>query len=287
MRLISDCFSGGPAGRARARGSRVRLLRLTIQSLVIIALLTGCQGSDSNGFGPKLAPKPAQSPQTGKATRTIHFSGYEWNVKAAAGGPVGPGPNYFSDAPDSVWVDGAGRLHLRIRFASGRWSAAELISKRSFGYGTYRFHLDTNVDELDPNVVVGFFTWSDDPAFAHREIDIELGRWGQEHHDLGQCVLQPYYLPGHHIRFPLPRGTQSSIHSFTWTPTRVFCRILGKPHSPPSPTHSVIYEHSFNAGVPVAGGENARINLWLLGSQAPRNGQEVEIIVSRFEFHPP
>jgi hypothetical protein len=29
-------------------------------------------------------------------------------------GQVGPGPNYFSDSTNNVWLDGMGQLRLRI-----------------------------------------------------------------------------------------------------------------------------------------------------------------------------
>src|SRR5206468_686881 len=102
----------------------------------------------------------------------ISFSGYKWEVKTSAANPVGPGPNYFSSATNNVWVDGQGRLHLRITRqtvnGTNQWSCAEVVSQRSLGHGTYRFSLDSRVDNLDPKVVLGLFTWSDDPAYSHR-----------------------------------------------------------------------------------------------------------------------
>jgi hypothetical protein len=233
-----------------------------------------------------VSPPASRSPAGPDGVRRIRFSGHEWLVKAAAEHPVGPGPNYFGDGPDSVQVDAAGRLHLRLHFKHGRWWAAEVISARSFGYGTYRFHLEADLDRLDPNVVLGLFTWSDDPAFAHREIDIELGRWGQESGDLGQCVVQPYERPGNIVRFAVPGGVRHSIHSFRWLPDRVTCEALSRSEAQVR-SHTTIYRHSFTAGIPVPGGENARMNLWLVGGQPPRHGQDVEVVVSRFEFRPP
>ncbi|HNR30783.1 MAG TPA: hypothetical protein PKI11_07820, partial [Candidatus Hydrogenedentes bacterium] len=109
--------------------------------------------------------------------RLLFFSGREWRVKRAAA-PVGPGPNLFSDGLDNVWLDRAGRLHLRIGNEGGVFRCAEVISLESFGYGAYVFHLDSAVDALDLNAVLGLFTWSDEAAYNHREIDIEFARWG-------------------------------------------------------------------------------------------------------------
>src|SRR5262249_29722144 len=130
------------------------------------------------------------------APRQLSFSGYDWLVKQSADTRLGPGPNYFSDSPLSVWVDSAGRLHLRPERRSGRWYAAEVISVASFGYGTYRWYLDSPVDSFDPNVVLGLFTWSDDPAYNHRELDIEFARWGNASYANGQYTVQPYSVVG-------------------------------------------------------------------------------------------
>lgn len=141
------------------------------------------------------------------AVRTLSFSGYEWKVKASRR-PVGPGPNFFSDSLNNVWVDAQGSLHLRITHRKNRWYCAEVISQQSFGYGTYRFYLDTRVDKLDPNIVLGLFTWSDDPEFDHREIDIECARWGNADNDTNaQFVVQPYDIPEHRLRFSVLRSS--------------------------------------------------------------------------------
>ena len=89
--------------------------------------------------------------------RWIGFSGYDWWAKVSPG-LIGPGPNYFSDSTNNVWLDGQGRLHLRITNRSNQWQCAEIVTKRTFGYGSYRFELDSAVSAIDPNVVLGLFT---------------------------------------------------------------------------------------------------------------------------------
>jgi hypothetical protein len=216
--------------------------------------------------------------------RTLHFSGYEWKVKSSKG-RVGPGPNHFSDK--NVFVDAQGRLHLRITQRDNRWYCSEVISQRSFGYGTYRFYLDTRVDNLDPNIVLGLFTWSDDPAYSHREIDIECTKWGDANNSTNaQFVVQPYHPPGHLLRFQVPSGTNTSTHSFTWKQDSVFFQSL-KGHDATTPEKSdVIKQWTYTQSIPKAGGENARMNLWLVAGRAPTDGKEAEIIIKKFEFVP-
>jgi hypothetical protein len=213
----------------------------------------------------------------------LQFSGYDWVVKSSDR-PVGPGPNYFSDGGDNVALDERGRLHLRITRRDGRWYCAEVVSAQSFGYGTYRFYLDTAADDLDAQAVLGMFTWSDDPAYNHREIDVEISRWGKADDKDAQFVVQPYTRLRNIVRFQIPSGLQSSTHSFTWKPDEVsFQSLKGQSTAPPDPA-SFIEQHSFTQGVPRAGGENARINLWLLAGHPPADGKEAEVVISKFEF---
>jgi hypothetical protein len=233
-----------------------------------VAVVLGCQRS---------------APESSKGVRRLRFSGYEWVVKSGDR-RVGPGPNYFSDSGENVEVDAEGRLHLRVTRRDGRWLCAEVVSAQSFGYGTYRFYLDGAVDDLDPQLVLGMFTWNDDPAYHHREIDIEISRWGRADNENGQFVVQPYTRRGNVERFQVPAGVQSSTHSFTWTPESVHSRSL-KGHNPAaSEPGAIIHQHTFTQDIPRAGGENARINLWLFGGRPSADGKEAEVIISRFEF---
>ena len=220
--------------------------------------------------------------------RRISFSGYDWSVKDSCDTAVGPSGNYFSDSASNVWVDGEGKLHLKIAGRSGRWYCAEVVSLRSFGYGTYRAFLDSSVDALDTNAVLGLFTWSDDSAYTHREIDVEASRWS----DAGdtnnsQFVVQPWDTAGHLQRFRVPPGATNSTHCFTWASNRVdFASYEGLYAIPPA-SNSADAEWSFGPnGVPQAGGENIRLNLWLNGALAPAVGHDVEVVIRRFLFVP-
>lgn len=221
------------------------------------------------------------------AARTLSFSGYEWAVKATAQCQWGPGPNYYSDSTGNVWTDSSGRLHLRLTHRQNRWECAEVALTRSLGYGTYRFELESPVDQLDPHVVLGLFTWSDDPAYAHREIDIEFSRWSDPSNpNNAQFVVQPFNRPQHLLGFRHPSGVASSVHSFLWEPHQVAFQSRRGSSSPGS--GSVIQEWTFTrtALIPPPGDETARVNLWLFNGVPPANGQEVEVVIARFEFTP-
>jgi hypothetical protein len=229
-----------------------------------------------------VATLPAATPV---GARTVSFSGATWTVKTSAR-KAGPGPNYFSDSDDNVSVDAQGRLHLRITRHQDRWDCAEIIHTASLGYGAYRFYLDSPVDNLDPNVVLGLFTWNDQPAYAHREIDIELSRWSKPDNLNAQYVVQPYTDPKNIVRFSQPAGLAQSTHGFQWQPGSISFQSLRGPNATPPGPQAIIRQWKTTNRIPVPGGENVRFNLWLFRGRGPTDGRDVEVIVKRFEFVP-
>jgi hypothetical protein len=220
-------------------------------------------------------PLGSQWQPSSQSTR-IRFSGYEWIVKDSAGARIGPGSNYFSQDAVSVGPEG---LRLKVFEKDGRFVCGEVVTAASFGYGTYRFVVASDVDRLATNLTLGMFTWSDDPGEegTHKELDIELGRWGDPSNDLAQFVVQPYTRPQNMVRFPMPANAGMSVHSFTWLPRRVQFRseVRGK----------VLAEHVVTRGVPVPAGENVRLNLWITQRRVPGSGTR-EVTIRSFDFVP-
>jgi len=54
----------------------------------------------------------------------------------------------------------------------------------------------------------------------------------------------------------------------------------------PSASNKLIAQQLFTTGVPPAGGENVRMNLWLFQGKTPQNRSSAEVIINRFEFAP-
>ena len=174
-------------------------------------------------------------------TRGFHWSGFDWRVKASTF-PVGPGPNYFSDSTNNVSLDAQGRLHLRITHVAGLWQCAEIVLQRTLGYGTYAYHIASPVDALDPHLVLGLFTWSDQPAYTNREMDFEGGRWSYpgDYQD-AQFVRQPYYLPGQLVRYRIPPFATNSIPSMNWQTNVInFLCTTGTTAVVPVPTNALL-----------------------------------------------
>jgi hypothetical protein len=236
-------------------------------------------------------PIPSQAEAVVYATRVnpsarqIHFAGYGWWVKTSTG-KVGPGPNYFSDSTNNVWVDSQGALHMKIIHTNNVWQCAEIISDSTLGYGQYRFTVRAPVNSLDPSVVLGLFTYSNDNVYNYREVDVELSRWGNaaDAND-AQFVVQPAGT-GRKIRFSVPGGVTNSTYSFSWQSNRVDFQSLNGDFTTSPAASNVIQTWTCTLSVPPAGGETARVNLWLYQGTPPVNGQDAEVVLSNFEFVP-
>ena len=236
-------------------------------ALVVLAMLPFGAARAQSGYG-----------------RYFTFSGYTWRTKVSTS-KVGPGPNFFSQ--DNVSVDSLGRLHLKITKSGSKWLCSEVVLQNTLGYGTYRFYIDSALNNLDPSVVLGLFTWNDDPAYNHREMDIEFARWGSATNNNGWYTVQPYDVAGNQVNFPQSATSLGSTQAFEWRSnlTAYFSSLTGFA-TVPSSTNPLIFDHTFSSGVPPTGGENPRINLWLFRGRAPAGRATVEIIINRFEFVP-
>jgi hypothetical protein len=223
------------------------------------------------------------------AERRIEFSGYEWLVRQTRE-PEGPGPNRFVANASTVWVDEEGALHLRIWERAGRWFCAEVILNETVGYGTYEFTLEGDPAAFDPTVILGFFTYDVDSAdAAHREIDVELGRFGSAARDPAQYVVQPAAVAGNvHVFDPALDGTHST-HGFRWSPGRVdFRSVHGHVDdlfaAKPAPGRTIAEWSAAGSAVPEPGDEQLRINLWLYEGVSP--GREHEVVIPSVRFTP-
>ena len=199
----------------------------------------------------------------------------------------GPGPNFFSDSTNNVFTDTNGWLHLRITNRSNQWQCAEIISARTFGNGSYRFELNSVANNLNPNVTLGLFTWSDDPAFTDREIDVECGRWGNASDvNNAQFVVQPFGGVNHLLRYRVPAGLADSTHLFVWETNRISWQAQTNAYSASATNLFSSYVFNNAADVPQTGDENVHLNLWLVNGTPPTDNNEVEVVIKNFNFVP-
>jgi len=216
---------------------------------------------------------------TPEDSKTLQFSGYEWKVRSTASERGGRTNPYD---PANAWTDASGFLHLRITQHTGQWTCAEVRLTRSLGYGSYRFVV-REAAHLEPTVVLSMFTWDNLEADQnHRELGIEIARWGDRNSKNAQYVIQPYYVPANVARFIAPSGVLT--HSFRWEPGRAAFRTLrGSVDGNGSP---VVAEHVFTSGVPSPGDESIHLNLYIFGVSGEPPQNDAEVVFEKFEYFP-
>jgi hypothetical protein len=182
---------------------------------------------------------------------------------------------------EAVFKDERG-IHLRILEKEERWLCAEIVCREKFGYGTWLFTVSSRWDLFDSQAVLGLFTYSHDPDYFHRELDIEVSSWGGLFDNLGQFTVQPHGNPDTFKRFPLP-GSGTITFSLSWNEERILFRAWeGSSGAPREGTGAV--EWIYPGTPPPRGSEKVHINLWLYQGKVPES--EVEVLIKSFRFIP-
>jgi len=207
--------------------------------------------------------------------RIIRFGGHRWMVKNGNG--LGPANNNWSDDERSVWIGTDGKLHLKIRYEEGIPYSAQIISTDFAAYGLYRFYIESPVNKLDANVVLGLFLYADD----QHEIDIEFKREAGSTAN-AQYVMQPSTTAGNRYIFPLDY-TGPTIHEIDWQQDYVAFRSIAGDE----PVNGEIlqewrYEQK---SIPTADNQlRIELNLWLVNPTAQT--QPVEVVIENLETTP-
>lgn len=231
--------------------------------IFFLMLMTRCSGGDPQYSVPE-------------GTRVISFSGYRWLVSDSGDDKAGPGPNYFSDSEDNVWVDDQGRLHLKITFRNGRWNCARVELATPSTYGKYVFYISTRPDSLDRQVVWGLYTYKSNDE----EIDIEFSRWGVEDNQEAQYAVQPSDKAGNKFRFSTNLEGSYSTHIFDWTSRWIdFASYHGHRLDPVNETQIINRWRYSGDDIPPDSDEKLKMNLWLFRGEPPSDGKETEVVV--------
>jgi hypothetical protein len=211
----------------------------------------------------------------------LMFANYQWTIKVS-GDRFDPGPNYWSDSVNNVWVDSEG-LHLKIKYQNNKWTCSEVSLLRSLGYGEYTFQVASRVDNLDARCVAAPFLYES----TSRELDIEFAGDALIPNAVNaQYVVQPYTTSGNMNRFIMP-AISTSTHRIIWRADRVeFASWSG--HGPAPGNVGDFINHWVYTGSdnPPPGGERLHFNVWLFGGTAPNSSIGDEMIIRSFTFTP-
>ncbi len=226
--------------------------------------------------------------------RFVSFAGYKWLVRKTDL-PSRPAGNIFSDDPEDVWVDRAGRLHLTIARKGDRWESTEVMRLASLGRGVYMVQTDSRLNLNDCNSVTGAFTW--DPWLCdgvHRELDWEISKWGKATRSTdAQFVVQPCPecpgCPGQCVRYEInPADASGYITTYIiWGGKKVEFRSYRGQFTDHFPSADFLikkWAYTNRAGIPTPGKENFHLNLWLFGARPPQDGKRQEVVFSNFSF---
>ncbi|SMC28223.1 Carbohydrate binding domain-containing protein [Andreprevotia lacus DSM 23236] len=258
-------------------------------------------------IGQVLAADPTPTPAP--AAKVLHWSGFDWSVRAGGGGP---GPNNWDDR--NAWVDAQGYLHLKIANRDGVWSSTEIqlgTNMDRLGFGTFQTHMIGRPDQLDPNVVFGFYTYPprDVGADATNEIDIEFSKWGNQFAPIGNYTVWPAVNAANRSwsGFDLALDGDKSTHRFNWQSDKVTFQSLNghvgvndntglaaswvfDPKFPPAVTDNRLIQWYCSSHDPLQcisqKPQYFLINLWQVGGRAPSDNKEVEIILTDFTYVP-
>ena len=216
----------------------------------------------------------------------IKFADCNWLVKDSHDREVNPGHNFFDCS--NVWVDDQNNLHLKITKEDGQWRCAEVFTKDSLGDGFYTFTIASDLSSLDPNVVLGLFTWDEfAPHYANREMDIEISRWGDPANDNAQYIIQPADALGNLHTFNIePCDLTATTHTLDWGVDGAAFESFYGPLRPSDGSNLISSWIYSGTSVPLPGNENIRLNLWLPTGLATSDGNQVEVVITDFDFVP-
>ena len=211
--------------------------------------------------------------------RKIEFAGHTWLVKEH-NTKEGPGPNYFSDADSSAWVDDKGNLHLTIRKENEKWLCSEVICLTPLTLGTLEIEIKKTIRPGDPNCVLGFFTWLSGKVRDHKEIDIELSSWGKAKNKFNtQFVVQPARKKKNKDRFIL-QNTDNYLFRMDISKNKTEFSAIDQKNN------KLVRRSILKSRIRDLEGVKARINFWLYKGIPPLTGTKQEVIISAFKFIP-
>jgi hypothetical protein len=211
--------------------------------------------------------------------KLVTFSGMKWYARDTAGEESGPGPCQFD--PKLVTITKHGYLKLKAKHDTSGSSCSQIhpaVGTRKWGYGTYEWVVQrSGVKTFKGDPVLGLFTWSNSDKHAHRELDIEIARWGTPvtRDPLTWFSVQKPTNPAtavtSHVRTPNVKNVRMVIR---WAPNKVTFKAGN--------VTKVVTKHV----PPQGGGVMPVMNLWLTKDENGKdyNPSSGTMVIKSFKY---
>lgn len=156
------------------------------------------------------------------------WQGHTWKVTNGGMAGVAPG------STGNVSVDSHGYLHLNIKNDGGKWTAAELFTTETLGFGTYQWLVEGNVWTMDPVTVLGLFPYGPVKGIGKdgmNEIDIEFSQWNNTCNCNADFTIYPSVRrkdgeSSFNLNFMVNQGTALTTARMVWSSTSVVFTVM-------------------------------------------------------------
>ena len=232
---------------------------------------------------PTATPTPTPTPTPGSQVTSINWAGYNWEVTDYHGTKF---------TTNNVWVDSQGKLHMKTIYENGKWECPNLVMPGNIGYGTLKWTVDTDIQNIqdsqnggNPYFVFAPFTYDNTLSnYAYGEIDIEHCKWGNP--DLPSNTDWTIHSADDHVEYKHITGANNT-YTLTWNPNLIKFDVQG----PSQPDMSFSYTNS-SMIPPVSGNMQWLFYIgewhWEQGQAPPNNASyyEAEVVLSSFQYIP-
>lgn len=209
------------------------------------------------------------------------WSGYVWNRRVRLGASM---YNHLFNQANISGPDSNGYLTLTITNPTGNnpYGAEIFTDNKNFGYGVYTFTIGTEVDNLDPNIVMGgAFLFDYQAPTSYNEIDIDEVRY---YAGSPAQLLQSHAYAGPTFISNVGTVNAASQQTFRliWGPDgMVFDAFVG-------PTASgTAYQSAYQTThLPTPGNERIHINIWVQNVSNPSVVPQTSVVIQNFTYIP-
>jgi hypothetical protein len=140
-----------------------------------------------------------------------------------------------------------------------------------------------DISRLEPAAELSFLTYDELNAEQHhREMDIELSRWGDPQNKSGDYVVQPSWFPENKVKFQPPAGNLNL--SLQWRAESATFETTQAGRG--APQHQTVSTKTFTSAIPTPGNESVNIEFCEFEHAKVPLQNGAEVVIEKFEYLP-